>query len=210
MDRVAMDEETRQKELSAIRDALREGRTLPPITVRDLLSLFNAMRRGFWVVEQINHELSEYSLKTEPSFETIWIGDQVNFVLVPEVKASEEGTFNAIEIGKQTEEPFPVIDDKKWIGKDPTFLISRLQAAKQDIISVKPNDTISAVITILLSKGISQIPVMTNERDVKGIITWKTVGLKLALRKDSNTANDLMEAHKEFDTMIRYSMQFRS
>ncbi len=46
---------------------------------------------------------------------------------------------------------------------------------------------------------------MTNERDVKGIITWKSIGLKLSLGKSNvSFASDLMEPHKEirFDDSI--------
>lgn len=47
-----------------------------------------------------------------------------------------------------------------------------------------------------MSNDFSQVPVMTSQRDVKGIVTWKTIGTRLALKKSIATANDCMEDAK--------------
>jgi CBS domain-containing protein len=200
-----MDSESRAIELLAIRDNLREGRAVPPITVRDLLSWFDAMRRGFWVVTQIKSELRQFSLKTEPDFEEIWIDDSINFALVPDDTSKiDDASDTQIGTNQIEESTIRSPDITRWLIKDPTYRVSRLQAANQDITSIHPGGTLSEVVTLLLSKSTSQLPVMTNERNVKGIITWKSIGLKLSLGVNAAIASELMEPHKEirFDDSI--------
>ncbi len=45
----------------------------------------------------------------------------------------------------------------------------------------------------MMENDLSQIPVMVNERDVKGIVTWQSIGSRLALGAIGFTAKDVME-----------------
>ena len=45
----------------------------------------------------------------------------------------------------------------------------------------------------MLTNDFSQLPVMTTHRDVKGVISWKTVGSRLALGKECKIVRDCME-----------------
>ncbi len=45
----------------------------------------------------------------------------------------------------------------------------------------------------MLTHDYSQLPVMTTERDVKGVISWKTIGSRLALNRQCPCARDCME-----------------
>ena len=38
----------------------------------------------------------------------------------------------------------------------------------------------------MLAHDFSQLPVMTTSREVKGAVSWKTIGSRLALKKDCN------------------------
>ena len=42
----------------------------------------------------------------------------------------------------------------------------------------------------------SQLPVMTTSREVKGAVSWKTIGSRLALKKDCNSVRECMEGAK--------------
>jgi len=55
-----------------------------------------------------------------------------------------------------------------------------------------------------MAGGYSQLPVMTNERDVKGIVTWKSIGSRLALGVVSGHSREFMDPHQEVrsDTSI--------
>jgi CBS domain-containing protein len=76
---------------------------------------------------------------------------------------------------------------------DPTFRIGRLDAANKVPISVKPDATLQQAVTIMLTNDFSQLPVMTGPRELKGIISWKTIGSRLALKRPCTNVRDAME-----------------
>jgi hypothetical protein len=58
---------------------------------------------------------------------------------------------------------------------------------------VKPDATLQQVITLMMTRDFSQVPVMTTERDVKGMISWKSIGSRLALKRPCAAVRDCME-----------------
>lgn len=154
--------------LAAISEKLKKGVAGPTETVRTLLSWFGAERRGYWVIKAINKALDEHDLVTEPSFESTWINGPITFVRKPKKQAEDA----------------PL---------DPTFRLGRLEAANKEVVSVKPNDSLDKAITLMLTNDFSQLPVMTGPRDVKGMISWKTIGSRLALKKPCVQYKDFME-----------------
>jgi predicted transcriptional regulator len=93
----------------------------------------------------------------------------------------------------------PVTDD--LAAEDPTYRIGRLEAAQRPPVRVAPDASVERAVTIMLSKDFSQLPVMTSERCVKGIISWNTIGSKamLAGHDAVNHARvqNLMDTHHE-------------
>ena len=59
---------------------------------------------------------------------------------------------------------------------DNTLRVNTLPAASNVPISVKPDDDLSKAKTLMAGYDFSQVPVMTNPRQVKGMITWKSIG----------------------------------
>ncbi len=80
---------------------------------------------------------------------------------------------------------------------DPTYRISKLAAANKKPVSVIPDAPIQEAVTVMLTNDFSQLPVMTNERDVKGVISWTSIGTRLALGKSGTEAKGLMDVHHE-------------
>lgn len=80
---------------------------------------------------------------------------------------------------------------------DPTYRIERLGIGTRPPISIEPDATITEAVTMMLRNDFSQLPVMTNERQVKGIISWKTLGSRLALRKECKYVREAMERPRE-------------
>jgi CBS domain-containing protein len=80
---------------------------------------------------------------------------------------------------------------------DPTYRISKLAAANNTPISVRPTTTKREAVTLMMANDFSQLPVMTTEREVKGVISWASIGPRLALGKDGDLVQDLMDAHSE-------------
>ena len=160
--------------LKAIAEQLKNGVAPPKETVRTLLSWYGASRRGWRVSRRIKWHLEQHGLRTEPDFEYVYIDGFIAF----QKAAPKEATVADSAI-------------------DPTHRIARLASANRPPVSVKPDSTLQQTITLMLTNDFSQIPVMTSTREVKGVVSWKIIGSRLALRQSCNNAQECMEAAHE-------------
>jgi CBS domain-containing protein len=191
--------------LAKISEEVESGKSPPPVTTREFLSWFGAQRRGYWIVRQIRRELEESKLQTIPDFESNYIDAHLQLTrmeneedqtLTQQDQVVETADVETVEtrVDLQTTNP-------DWVRRDPTYRISKLGPANQYVVSVTPDGTLAEVIALLLLKNFSQLPVMTNEREVKGVITWTSIGARLALSKPPGEwARDFMEPHHEIRT----------
>ncbi|OGB47828.1 MAG: hypothetical protein A3F76_05810 [Burkholderiales bacterium RIFCSPLOWO2_12_FULL_65_40] len=165
-----------EEKLTAIADSLKKGVAPQKESVRSFLLWFNAERRGYRVVRQIRHALRRHGLTTKPDFEWAYIDGFIGFE-----KAPAEAAGNAIS------------DDS---APDPTYRIGLLPSANKKPVYVAPNAPLQEIVTQMMVNSFSQLPVMTGPRDLKGAVSWKTIGSRLALRKACVTAQDCMEEAK--------------
>ena len=142
------------------------------LTVREFLGWFGYARRGSYVVSEIRNMLEESELRTVPDFEGSWIGASISIELDPQ----------AVEGISASAAP-----------ADPTVRIGALEAANRKPTSVKPDNPLQVATTLMQMNDFSQLPVMPNERDVKGIISWKSIGIKLSLEHDCHLVSDCMD-----------------
>lgn len=205
-------------EMQKVIDQVNNDQT-PRVSVRELLRWFHAYRRGRHVVSSIRHTLRQNDLITEPDFNSTWIDGSVAFkrrgkeaaapapvvttTAVSEMAtdsgatgeaAAETPATNTVACleGEAThEEAAPVV--RTLDGQDPSYSVSKLEAANRSPVSVSPNATVREAVTIMLSKDYSQLPVMQGERSVKGLISWKSIGARLALGRKCDTVGDAME-----------------
>jgi predicted transcriptional regulator len=75
--------------------------------------------------------------------------------------------------------------------------IRMLAAANQPPVCVSPDADICEAVTLMLQHDYSQLPVTTSEREVKGIISWKSLGSRLALGKSCVKVRECMEYASE-------------
>jgi CBS domain-containing protein len=184
-------------ELREVAEKVQKGGR-PRATVRTVLRWFEAERRGFRIVREVRRALKRVKLTTVPDLEGAYIDSQVTFISKEEgekkaQKASAEGNGKAIAVIETistgtTTPPIPV---------DPTYRIGRLESANKSVVSVKPDETIQRAATLMLNHNFSQLPVMVNERDVKGIVTWRTVGKRFVLGTSCEAVREVMEPHQE-------------
>ena len=80
---------------------------------------------------------------------------------------------------------------------DPTFRVSKLAAANRIPVSVQPDSTITEAVTLMMANDFSQLPVLSGERNVKGVVSWRSIGSRLALGQRPVAARDAMETHAE-------------
>jgi predicted transcriptional regulator len=202
---------------------LEKGHRINRITVRDFLRHFGAERRGPHIVEEIRSVLDSLDLITDPDFETVWIDAPIWLRLKKGVAQADpslaspsdsgaerldleiilEGNPTAVAQAEQQSDLAPTsvepeisthaefIDGR--LKDDPTFRIGSLPAANKTLIVVNRDDTITKAITLLLEHDFSQLPVMQGEREVKGVITWKSIGSRLALGTACNHVGDCCE-----------------
>ena len=153
--------------LQTIADQLKKGVSPQAEYVRSFLAWFGAERRGYRVVNHIRRALHRHKLATAPDFEYAYIDGYIRFVKAP------------------GDEP----DD----SVDPTVRLSRLDAANRKPLIIAPDAPLQQAVTQMLAKNYSQLPVMTGVRDVKGLVSWRSIGSHLALKRPCPTAKDCME-----------------
>ena len=153
-----------------------EGGATPagePTTVRELIGWFNYSRRSDMLVRRIRTKFAELNLRTVPDFEREHIDGDIS------IELDMEAT------GVQKE---PV---------DPTVRIRVLPTAHCKLTRVQPNNPLAKATTLMLIKDYSQLPVMANERDVKGVVSWRSIGTAFTLGRQSDEVRHWMEPHRE-------------
>ena len=162
-------------------------------TVREFLQWFGAMRRGQYVVRSIRESLREAGLVTRPDFESVYIDARFKFLLAAmDIEASGNAVGTSIvtassSLSSDTNEPIS-------IGiADPTYRVSKLAAANNVPTFVAPDRPVGYAVTLMLSNDFSQLPVMINERTVKGIISWRSIGARWALDREGQEVRHYME-----------------
>lgn len=155
--------------LKNIDEQLNKGVIPPKETVRGFLLWFGAGRRGYNVVRHIRGELEKFNLETKPDFEVAYIDDPIQFVRPGQYEDTSPHT------------------------ADPIFRIGRLESANRKPVSVKPEAPLSQATTLMLTHDFSQLPVMTTDREVKGLISWQSIGSRLALGCNGEQVNQFMD-----------------
>lgn len=163
------------EQLKNISSTLASGIASSPVTVRELLSWIGAQRRGTWVVEQIQEALERHKLRTVPDFIGTYIDSEIVFEKFTPVAKN-------VQPGPCAEEAI-----------DPTYRIGRLSAANRPPIRVKPDDPLNLAVTLMLTNDISQLPVMSADDDVNGVISWHSVGSRIAIGKKCLKVRDCMD-----------------
>lgn len=177
------------KILKKIATDLREGKDAPSLSTREFLSWFDAERRGSYIVWRIREALKEAEIFTVPDFESTYLDGDITF----ELDESDE-------IGKVSTNYESEVDEtngKSPAAEDPTFRLSKLAAANQGVVSCNPEATIAEAVTIMLQHDFSQLPVMSSEREIKGVISWASIGSRMALSETKEKAKDYLQKHHE-------------
>lgn len=199
------------RELGRIANRLRDGHRVNRLTVRDLLRMFKAERRGLNKVQDIRIALDSLGLQTVPDFESEWIDGRIRISLkdtlsdgqgddgqlVPEELAppaqavledsepedeeepelsddgpGDEGSASIVISGEG------IVETKLNEPPDPTFRIGNLPAANKILVTVGQDDSLAKAVTKMLQFDYSQLPIMHGEREVKGMISWKSIATR--------------------------------
>jgi predicted transcriptional regulator len=178
----------------------------PSVSVRELVSWFwRSKRRGKWVVHAIRNALNELKLATDPDFEWTYIDGGVKFISALS-RDQNQGERAPENVTSQESEASHAIDAVVSVGDklemndaveprleaDPMHRIARLKSAHSAPLSICPDAEMKKAITLMMKHNYSQLPVMSN-RTLKGFISWKTIGRKLAMGKTSTWVREVMD-----------------
>lgn len=180
------------EKLKQIRAQLDNGQTPELVSVRTFLSWFNAQRRGWWVVNEIENALEHLELETEPEFDSAYIDSLIKF---KKVVPATDIKVKSVEIGSELVATENIAEkEKEEYYDDPTYRISKLEAANKSLTYVKPDSDLSEAITKMITYDFTQLPVMQQpKRDLKGVISWRSIGRKFSVGLQTTKVRDLME-----------------
>jgi CBS domain-containing protein len=163
-----------------------EKPSIEDVTVSTLLTWFGAERRLPATIEKIRDAFAKLKIESEPDFEFAYLDAAIKFVRLDSVKHPVEAA--------EAEQPVLAVTEP-WI--DPTYRIGKLDAANRRPQWVSPDANLSEAITRMLSLDFSQLPVMTGERVVKGVVTWQSIASRIGVGQAARTIADVMEPWPE-------------
>lgn len=151
------------------------------VSVRTMLEWFGAERRGTQISELIRATLSGFDLETRPDFESVHADALVSLVQSAPAKSPDDPP-PAADAGPSETSPSPAAPSSaQQSAIASTFRIGTLAEARRPVISISPQRTLREAMSVMLCERISHLPVMANERSVKGLVRWKDVGRFLLL-----------------------------
>jgi len=150
------------------------------LTPRLLLDAFGYKRRGAVVVSSIDAWLEAAGVSTQPDYRSVWLDSEIALVPAP----TSPDTTGIAHSGQQT--PVPT-------NFDPTYRLSRLRAANNLPVSVSPQRTVKEALTVMMANDFSQLPAMSGERSVKGVISLSSIAKRSALGAKCETVQDCLE-----------------
>ncbi len=82
---------------------------------------------------------------------------------------------------------------------DPTFRIGNFEAANKGLVTVGQDDFLNKAVTKMMQNDFSQLPIMSGERDVKGVVSWRSLGARYAMGLPCEKVSDCREDAQVID-----------
>jgi CBS domain-containing protein len=187
------------EKLQEIAEQVKTGIT-PEATPRTLMSWFGFQRRTSGNAWVMNWALQHLRIVTDPDYQYAYVDSPIKFgPIKAETQNENNGTqpehkdHSAPETSSQ-EAPLPASGGALV---DPTYRIGKLPFANKEVIRVSPDAPLSEAITLMLAHQFSQLPVMTGAFQVKGLVSWKSIGTRMSLGKSCAFVRDCMDKHHE-------------
>ena len=194
--------------LQEIAERVREGKK-PKYTLRSLLGIFGQARRGSVVNYRIAEALAALDLRTDPDFRSAYIDEQLVFVPAdapPRPESPPNGDAAARD-GEGVVPPDPeqlrteVALASTTVRRDgSSYRVRRfVTEAKRErgIVRLAPEATVAEAVTLMLYHDYSQLPVMANDKNLQGVVSWRTIGRAFALGGAPRTVKECMEPPTE-------------
>ncbi|MBA3572556.1 MAG: CBS domain-containing protein [Pyrinomonadaceae bacterium] len=164
------------------------------LTVRQLLALFGQQRRGRHVAAQVRKALRKEKLETVPSFEVVHIDSQIL------LQSKTAATVKQEKKEEAAGENLSVANEEREV----VLTIGQLEAANRPPLRISRNDTVTKAITLMMQNDTAYLAVMSGERTVDGIISWRTIGKARAAKRPTDTVQHYLAPVRivEIDTPL--------
>jgi CBS domain-containing protein len=162
-------------QLQQAADQVHQNNKAKMVRVKELLSWFDAQRRGILVVREIRSALRRAKLVTVPDFEVAYIDQRIKLKPVdPETRKAASKEIVSGGPGAASDADYVAV-----VGgsvPDPAPRIGMLKAANTQPLIVSRDAEVTEAITLMLMNDYSQLPVMQGDRNVDGLISWRSIG----------------------------------
>jgi predicted transcriptional regulator len=139
------------------------------LSPRDFLSYFHCEKRTKGNSARIDNFLNTNNLETSPHYSTVWIDGIIKLKHKARARSKSDS--------------------------DPILRISILPSANKPPITINRDAKISDAITLMMMHNFSQLPVISNPKNVVGLITWETIGLGITNGSDSLEVKDFLKTN---------------
>lgn len=182
-------------ELQAVADDVRHGKPRQT-TPRMLISWFGAKRRGYLVNETTREALKSVGLQTNPDFEYAYIDEDVLFEPIPPA-TNGHGAVQAERASVEAPTTRPTTSTpaarETQSSPDPTYRIGKLEAAHRPLTTVNPEDSVTKAITLMMANDFSQLPVMSGERNLKGLVSWESIAQTIHFKSCTKVSDCMIQ-----------------
>lgn len=148
---------------SGVHDRLSTLEADTEVTVRELLSWWDAKGRGRNVVRTVRADLANHDLATFPDFEKVTLD------------ASVALRRRSLNDGENINEAAVVVDLDEDDEDDLGLSLGNLPNAMTEPTSVQPNHELCVAITHMTLDDYSQLPVIDTGGGLRGAVTWKSI-----------------------------------
>jgi CBS domain-containing protein len=156
------------------------------LTIRELLAHWNALRRGYWIVHQIERDLERHGLTTDPSFTEGWIDNTIRLVPV-----NRNGDTSAPAIDTESEGGVKIVSR---LIPQVSLQVASLPSANLGVTSVTPQDTLERAQSLMMRHDFSQLAVIGGERDLRGAVSWESIAQARIRDRDASLQDAIVPA----------------
>lgn len=185
-------------ELDAVVAMLKAGKTVPPVTIRTFLGWFDVQRRTRLNVEYVERELEQAGVRTVPNYLDTWVDNSITFEVASKAEGSDDGKDKNDKADDETGQGDETLEHS--VADDPSFKIGKIMTPDSTPVSVKPNASLHEATTIMLARNFSQVPVMTSPREVKGVVSWASIGARTAANITGPDVQAFMDEPKKISS----------
>jgi len=168
------------------------------MSARTLVSLFGHQRRTSGNVRDIDRKLEKSGLETRPHYNWFGIDDPIRIWFAEDLKQIDEERKRKADEDDSTQE---ADEEESTIEVphaesasafiDPVHRIGRFLKNKE-IIYINRDCPIDKAMTVMLFHGFSRLPVMQNERNPLGMVSWQSIAQKKFINPEVQTVRECM------------------